>query len=144
MNLTSPTVQRWIDEGRDDPEGFWARAAQQIPWFRTWDRVFEPDLPSFRWFVGARTNLAYNAVDRHVDAGEGGRAALVYLNERADPRWDCSHDRRRNPHRGFGAPWRWPVHQARRLTGGSTGAGAPRASSRAQPRAHAQASGQSG
>ena len=82
MNLTSPTVQRWIDEGRDDPEGFWARAAQQIPWFRTWDRVFEPDPPSFRWFVGARTNIAYNAVDRHVAAGEGGRAALVYLNER--------------------------------------------------------------
>jgi acetyl-CoA synthetase len=75
-------VQRWIDEGRDDPEGFWARAAQQIPWFRTWDRVFEPDPPSFRWFVGARTNIAYNAVDRHVAAGEGGRAALVYLNER--------------------------------------------------------------
>lgn len=82
MNLTSPMVQRWIDEGRDDPEGFWARAAQQIPWFRTWDRVFEPDPPSFRWFVGARTNIAYNAVDRHVAAGEGGRAALVYLNER--------------------------------------------------------------
>ena len=86
MNLTSPTVQRWIDEGHADPEGFWARAAQQIPWFRTWDRVFEPDLPSFRWFVGARTNLAYNAVDRHVAAGEGGRAALVYLNERGDRR----------------------------------------------------------
>ena len=82
MNLTSPTVQRWIEEGLADPEGFWERAAQQVPWFRTWDRVFESDHPSFRWFVGARTNLAYNAVDRHVAAGAGGRAALMYLNER--------------------------------------------------------------
>ncbi|MEE2964247.1 MAG: acetyl-coenzyme A synthetase N-terminal domain-containing protein, partial [Acidobacteriota bacterium] len=40
MNLTSPTVQRWIEEGLADPEGFWERAAQQVPWFRTWDRVF--------------------------------------------------------------------------------------------------------
>ncbi len=82
MNLTSPTVQRWIEEGLADPEGFWERAAQQVPWFRTWDRVFESDHLSFRWFVGARTNLAYNAVDRHVAAGAGGRAALMYLNER--------------------------------------------------------------
>ena len=82
MNLTTPIVQRWIDDGLSDPEGFWERAAGTLPWFRTWDRVFEPDPPTFRWFVGARTNLAHNAVDHHVAGGQGGRAALVYLNER--------------------------------------------------------------
>src|SRR3954464_11389738 len=94
VNLLTPVVQRWIDEGTRDPEGLWARAAAELPWFRTWDRTFEwtldapaPDAvaaPAFRRFSGARTNLAYNALDHHVDRGRGGHAALVYVNERGD------------------------------------------------------------
>jgi acetyl-CoA synthetase len=84
VSLVTPIVRRWIDEGLQDPEAFWARAARDLPWFRPWDRVFEWNPPTFRWFVGAETNLAYNAVDRHVLAGQGGRAALIYLNERGD------------------------------------------------------------
>ena len=82
MNLITPSVQRWIDDGLSDPEGFWERAARKLPWFRTWDRVYESDPPTFRWFIGARTNLAHNAVDHHVTNGQGGRAAIIYLNER--------------------------------------------------------------
>ena len=82
MSLITPLIQRWIDEGRRDPDALWARAADDVPWFRRWDRVFEPDPPTFRWFLGAQTNLGYNAVDRHVIDGHGGRAALVYINER--------------------------------------------------------------
>ncbi|MCA1569948.1 MAG: hypothetical protein LC798_06425 [Chloroflexi bacterium] len=49
-----------------DPEGFWGAAADLVHWFRAPTRTFEPDPPSFRWFVGGRTNLSYNAVDAHV------------------------------------------------------------------------------
>ncbi|MBI3494286.1 MAG: acetate--CoA ligase [Acidobacteria bacterium] len=80
----TPTVGRWIEDGLKDPDGFWGRAAAELPWFRPWDRVFEWNPPTFRWFLGAQTNLAYNAVDRHVLAGQGGRAALIYINERGD------------------------------------------------------------
>ncbi|HEY1911087.1 MAG TPA: acetate--CoA ligase [Vicinamibacterales bacterium] len=82
--LADPAVRRWIEDGRRDPEGFWARAAAELPWFRPWDRVFEWNPPTFRWFIGGETNLAYNAVDRHVQAGAGDRAALIYFNERGD------------------------------------------------------------
>jgi acetyl-CoA synthetase len=82
MTPITPIVQRWIEDGRRDPEALWARAAGELPWFRTWDRVFEWNPPTFRWFVGGRTNLGYNAVDRHVLDGHGGRAALIYFNER--------------------------------------------------------------
>jgi acetyl-CoA synthetase len=81
VNLITPVIQRWIDDGRRDPDGHWARAAEELPWFRKWDRVFEWEPPSFRWFVGGQTNLGYNAVDRHVLEGNGGRAALIYFNE---------------------------------------------------------------
>jgi acetyl-CoA synthetase len=84
VNLITPVVARWIQDGLRDPEGFWERAADALPWFRRWDRVFEWNPPTFRWFIGAETNLAYNALDRHVDGGRGGHAALIYFNERGE------------------------------------------------------------
>ena len=86
MDLVNPVVRRWLEAGRRDPEAFWASAARELPWFRTWDTVFEWSYPQFRWFAGARTNLAYNALDRHAAAGRGGHAALVYANERGERR----------------------------------------------------------
>ncbi|HET9782776.1 MAG TPA: acetate--CoA ligase [Candidatus Dormibacteraeota bacterium] len=87
--MANATVHALVTEAKRDPDGFWARAAEALPWHRTWDRVFEwdPENPDsrgryFKWFIGGETNLAYNCVDRHVDAGDGGRAALVCLDER--------------------------------------------------------------
>jgi acetyl-CoA synthetase len=85
-SLVNPVVQRTIEEAKRDPDVFWGQAASQVNWFRTWDRVFEPDYPSFRWFVGAQTNLAYNALDYHVKRGWGGHTALIYVNERGERR----------------------------------------------------------
>lgn len=62
-----------------DPEGFWSEAAAEISWYRNWDRVFEGDGPTTnRWFSGAMCNTCYNALDRHVEAGLGGRTALIH------------------------------------------------------------------
>ena len=84
MNLASAKVVKLVEEGFEDPEGFWEQAALELPWFRMWDRVYEPHEPSFRWFVGAETNIAHNALDHHVAQGHGQRDALVYFNERAE------------------------------------------------------------
>jgi acetyl-CoA synthetase len=91
MDLISPRVRALKRSAETDPDAFWAAAAGALPWHRKWDRVFEwdPDRPDergryFRWFVGGETNLAYNCVDRHVDRGRGGVAALVAVNERGD------------------------------------------------------------
>jgi acetyl-CoA synthetase len=82
--LITPVVQQWLDDARRDPEGFWDRAARQLPWFRTWDKVFEWTPPTFRWFIGAETNLCHNALDHHVAHGRGAHTALIYVNERGD------------------------------------------------------------
>jgi acetyl-CoA synthetase len=84
MALTSPVVQRWLDDARRDPESFWDHAARALPWFRTWDKVFEWTPPTFRWFIGAETNLCHNALDHHVANGRGGHTALIYVNERGE------------------------------------------------------------
>ena len=72
MDVVNPTV-RWLQKNAtDDPEGFWAQRAEALPWFRRWDRVLDWTPPTFRWFVGAETNLAWNCVDRHVTGGRTG------------------------------------------------------------------------
>ncbi len=50
----------------DDPETFWASAAEELHWFKPWDKVLEWNLPSAQWFVGGKLNLCYNCVDRHT------------------------------------------------------------------------------
>ena len=61
------------------PEEFWAEAAEAIAWERRWDRVLDDRRPPFyRWFAGARLNTCWNAIDRHVTAGRGGRTALIW------------------------------------------------------------------
>ncbi len=62
-----------------DPEGFWAEAARAIDWETPFEKVFDPALGVYgRWFPGATCNTAWNCLDRHVAAGNGGRTALVY------------------------------------------------------------------
>ncbi len=62
-----------------DPEGFWAEAARDIVWYKTWDKVFDPYSGVYgRWFAGAECNTCYNCLDRHVEAGRGGQKALIY------------------------------------------------------------------
>jgi acetyl-CoA synthetase len=86
MSLINPVVRKWIDHAKEDPEGFWGRAAEQLPWFRKCERVLEWNPPTFKWFVGGQTNLAYNALDHHVKRGWSGHTALIYLNERGERR----------------------------------------------------------
>jgi len=62
-----------------DPEAFWAGQAEQLHWYRRWERVLDDsDAPMHRWFAGAQFNTCYNALDRHVDGGRAAQAALIY------------------------------------------------------------------
>jgi len=62
-----------------DPEDFWGRVAGELHWYQKWDRVLDDSNPPFfRWFVDGRTNLCYNAIDRHVLEGRAEKAALIW------------------------------------------------------------------
>ena len=86
MELWNPVVAKWVNDAKLDPEAFWGKAAEDLPWFRKWDKVLEWNRPTFKWFVGGKTNLCYNALDHHVKRGWGGHTSLVYLNERGERR----------------------------------------------------------
>ena len=62
-----------------DPQGFWAEAAEAIDWFEKPKAVFDAAAGIYgRWFVGGVCNTCFNAVDRHVNAGRGEQAAIIY------------------------------------------------------------------
>tara|TARA_Y100000385_G_scaffold246942_1_gene266607 strand:+ start:937 stop:2901 length:1965 start_codon:yes stop_codon:yes gene_type:complete len=70
-----------------NPEAFWAEAAGELHWFKKWDTVLDDsDAPFFRWFDGSRTNLSYNCLDRHIDAGRGDKIAIHWEGEPGDSR----------------------------------------------------------
>ena len=63
----------------EQPDLFWAEAAEDIHWDRKWDRVLDDsDKPLYRWFSGGMLNTCYNALDFHVERGRGEQAALIY------------------------------------------------------------------
>jgi acetyl-CoA synthetase len=81
-----PKVVSWRRDAAADPEKFWGEAAEALPWFKKWERVLDWEPPTFRWYRGGRSNLAYNCVDHHVKAGDGDRLALITENERGERR----------------------------------------------------------
>src|SRR6516225_10386753 len=60
-----------------DPEAFWAKAAAELEWFKRWDKVLEWNLPWAKWFVGGKTNLSYNCVDRHAKGPRAQKTAII-------------------------------------------------------------------
>ena len=63
----------------EDPESFWLQAARGIDWDVAPTRALDDAHPPFyRWFPDGRLNVCHNALDRHVDAGRGEQAALIY------------------------------------------------------------------
>ena len=75
------------EEAVSDYEAFWARQARElISWDKDFDTTLEWDLPFAKWFVGGQLNISYNCLDRHVEAGHGGRVAYYWEGEPGDTR----------------------------------------------------------
>ena len=74
-----PGYRELFDASISDPAAFWADAAHAVTWTREPTRVFDDANPPFyRWFPDGELNTCANALDRHVDAGRGEQAALIY------------------------------------------------------------------
>ncbi|MGI5485215.1 acetate--CoA ligase [Microtetraspora malaysiensis] len=69
------------DEAAEDRLGFWERAAERLTWAERWTNTLEWNPPFAKWFVGGKLNVAYNCVDRHVEAGRGDKVAYYWEGE---------------------------------------------------------------
>lgn len=74
-------------EAEADRLAFWEKQARRLTWFKQWDQVLDWSKPPFaKWFVGGQLNIAYNCLDRHVEAGIGDRVAIHWEGEPGDTR----------------------------------------------------------
>ncbi len=65
-----------------DPTGFWADRASELEWYRPWDAVLDDSNPPFyKWFVGGKTNIVLNAIDRHIAGPNKNKLALIWMSE---------------------------------------------------------------
>lgn len=78
--------ERIYREAESDPEKFWSEIAENLHWFRKWDRALEWDAPWARWFVGGQINLSYNCLDRHCSTWRRNKAALIWEGEPGEVR----------------------------------------------------------
>src|SRR5215472_9697602 len=74
------------DEADGDWQGFWAKQALALDWFKEWDTICEWKLPFSKWFIGGKLNASYNCLDRHVAAGKGDKVAINWEGEPGDTR----------------------------------------------------------
>jgi acetyl-CoA synthetase len=82
-NVTAEAYER----AGEDRLGFWAAQARRLSWAKEWDEVLDWSRPPFaRWFVGGQLNIAYNCLDRHLEAGLGERVAIHWEGEPGDTR----------------------------------------------------------
>lgn len=71
----------------DDPSGFWAERAEELEWFEPWTKVIDDtQKPFFKWFVGGKTNIVHNALDRHLNTYRKNKVALIWEGEAGDTR----------------------------------------------------------
>jgi len=69
-----------------DPERFWEEAAEDLTWFKRWNKVLEWKSPFSKWYVGGKINASYNCLDRHVQTWRKNKAAIIWEGEPGDRR----------------------------------------------------------
>ncbi len=82
-------LYKYSIENRDE---FWAEQAEKLSWYNKWDKVLDDSNPPFyKWFVGAKTNIVHNAIDRHQHTEVRNKIALIWEGEPGDVRTFSYH-----------------------------------------------------
>lgn len=83
--VESYRVQDWqaLEESAlADPQAYWAEQASELEWSKPWDTVLDDEnAPFYKWFVGGRTNIVTNCVDRHLQGPRKNKLALIWVGE---------------------------------------------------------------
>jgi acetyl-CoA synthetase len=78
--------ERLRAEAHESPETFWGRMSEELHWFKKWETVLEWNPPHAKWFVGGKTNVSYNCLDRHLQTWRRNKAAIIWEGEPGDQR----------------------------------------------------------
>jgi len=80
-NLTKEHYDKLVLKANTDFEGFWTELADKnIHWFKKWEKVLQWSEPFSKWFIGGKTNVSFNCLDRHIES-KGNKNALIWIGE---------------------------------------------------------------
>ncbi|MFP8882204.1 MAG: acetate--CoA ligase [Myxococcota bacterium] len=89
-NWNKKTINEYRKLGAENPERFWAKmAVENVSWFTPWKQVLQWKPPFAKWFIGAKLNVSYNCLDRHLEGANAWRrnkAAIIWEGEPGDTR----------------------------------------------------------
>jgi acetyl-CoA synthetase len=92
QNAIVPNPLELARQTGQDLEGFWGEQARQYEWFTPFTKVLDDSkAPFYKWFVGGKTNIVYNCLDRHVNSWRRNKLALVWEGEKGDTRTFSYH-----------------------------------------------------
>ncbi len=84
-NVNPQEYDAAVKAGNEDYLSYWEDAAKELDWFRKWNTVLDDSNPPFyRWFPGAKCNIVYNALDRHITTANKNKLALIWEGEPGD------------------------------------------------------------
>ncbi len=103
-NVNPQELEAFRRQALHDPMGYWEEAADELDWYKKWDKVLDDsDAPFYRWFPGARCNIVYNCLDRHIETANKNKLALIWEGEAGDNRKYTYYELYREVNRFAGA-----------------------------------------
>jgi len=77
--LSDPSI---YETAAKDPISFWGKMAEEgLSWYEHWSETYKWDPPFYKWFIGGKLNISYNALDRHVEGWRKNKAAIIWVPE---------------------------------------------------------------
>ncbi len=86
--INNANIKNWDElneKAKKDYPGFWSSIAEELHWFKKWDKVIDDaNKPFYKWFTGARTNIVYNCLDTNVKTFRRNKLALIWEGENGE------------------------------------------------------------
>ncbi len=81
-NANVPDYEKTLKKAARNPEKFWEEAAEDLHWFKKWNKLIDKSKkPFYKWYIGGKCNLAYNALDRHIEGENKNKLAIIWEDE---------------------------------------------------------------
>ena len=81
ITLNGTKLQKVRKDSIENLEQFWSNEANNLLWFKKWDKILDWNPPFAKWFVGGQLNVSINCVDRHIDNHHKNKAAIIWQGE---------------------------------------------------------------
>jgi acetyl-CoA synthetase len=81
ITLNGMKLQKVRKDSIENLEQFWSNEANNLLWFKKWDKILDWNPPFAKWFVGGQLNVSVNCVDRHIDNHHKNKAAIIWQGE---------------------------------------------------------------